>query len=257
MGERSFIAATAAAFFAASFAAQASPWNRADGALFVATTANYYWSTTDASRYTRIDSDTYLEFGLTPGWMLGGRVSYGTSISDSAAGSVTASGLNEAELYVQRQILRGAHSATSVKLSGIRSGSLSTDAQSGAPTPNMEFELRALHGRDILLKPIKIFATAETAYRRRIGGDADQIRADALVGIEPGARFLFLLEAQSIVSLRNEAPGLADFDLYKGQVSIVWRKSRRWNFAAGARKEFAARNLAPGTAFFLGTWSEF
>ena len=257
MGERSFLAAAAAAFFAACAPTHASPWNREDGGLFVATTANYYRSSSDVSRYTRIDSDTYLEFGLTPEWMLGGRVSYGTSISDSAAGSVTDSGLNEAELYLQRQIQRGDHSATSLKLSGVRSGSLSTDAQSGAPTPNMEFEIRALHGRDILKKPFKAFATAEAAYRRRIGGDADQIRADTLIGIEPGADFLLLLEAQSITSLRNEDPGLADFDLYKGQVSIVWRKSRRWSLAAGARREFATRNIAPGTSLFLGLWSEF
>lgn len=256
MGERTFLVA-AAAFFAASFSAQASPWNREDGALFVSTTADYYWSKTAVSRYTRINSDTYLEFGLTPAWMLGGRVSYGTSISDSAAGSITDSGLNEAELYLQRQLLRGAHSATSLKLSGSRSGSLSTDAQSGAPTPNMEFEIRALHGRDIVLKPFKIFATTEVAYRRRIGGDADQIRADALVGIEPGSRFMFLLEAQSIISLRNEDRGFADFDLYKGQASVIWRKSRRWSFAAGARKELATRNIAPGTSLFLGVWSEF
>ena len=256
MGEHSVFAA-AAAFFAASFSAQASPWNREDGGLFVATTANYYWSSAAVSRYSRIDSDTYLEFGVTPAWMLGGRVSYGTSISDSAAGSFTESGLNEAELYLQRQVRRGEHSATSLKFSGVRSGSLSTDAQSGAPTPNMEFELRALHGRDMLLKPFKVFATAETAYRRRIGGDADQIRADALVGIEPGSNFLLLIEAQSITSLRNEDPGFADFDLYKGQVSVIWRKSRRWSIAAGGRKEFATRNIAAGTSLFLGMWSEF
>jgi len=257
MGGKHNCFAAAAAFLAVSSPAQASPWNREDGGLFVATTANYYQSKTDISRYTRIDSDTYLEFGVTPVWMLGGRASYGTSISDSAAGSFTETGLNEAELYLQRQLQRGEHSATSVKISGVRSGSLSTDAQSGAPTPNMEFELRALHGRDIVLKPFKIFATAEAGYRRRLGGDADQIRADALIGVEPGARFLVLLETQSIVSLRNESPGFADFDLYKGQVSAIWRKSRRWSFVAGARKEFATRNIASGSSLFLGVWSEF
>lgn len=257
MGERPIIAAAAGAYFAASLAAHASPWNRADGALFVSTTANYYRSKTDASRYSRIDSETYLEFGLTPKWMLGGRVSYGTGISESAAGAATAAGLNEAEFYLQRQLQRGEHSATGVKLSGVRSGDLSTDAQSGAPTPNMEIEIRALHGRDVALAPFKIFATAEAAYRRRLGGDADEIRADALIGFEPDPHLLLLLEAQSIVSLRNEEPGFADFDLYKGQASVIWRRSRRWSFVAGGRKEFAARNIAPGTAFFIGVWSEF
>lgn len=248
-----------AAVFAAAFAAsaQASPWNRADGQLFVSTTANYYWSSTETSRYERIDSDTYLEFGVTPDWMAGGRVSYGQSFTQFSTGSTNDSGLNEAEFYVQRQFQRGEHSATSAKFSVVRSGGLSTDAQTGAASPNMEFEARVLHGRDVLLEPIKIFATAEAGYRRRFGGDADQIRAEALVGFEPSRDWLLLIEAQSITSLKNEAPGFADYDLYKGQASIVWRKHRRWSVIAGARREFASRNIASGTAFFAGLWSEF
>ena len=257
MGEHSIIAATAASVLAAAVPAHASPWNRNDGGLFMSTTANYYWSGDGASSYSRIDNDTYLEFGVTPAWMLGGRVSYGNSFSKSAAGTTAEAGLNEAELYLQRQIQRGEHSATSLKLSGIRSGSLSTDAQSGAPTPNMEIEFRALHGRDILLNPFKIFAAAEAGYRRRFGGDADQVRADALIGLEPSSSWLILVEAQSIVSLQNEDSGFSDFDLYKGQASIVWRKSLRWSFIVGARKEFSARNLEPGAAIFAGLWSAF
>ncbi len=189
--------------------------------------------------------------------MLGGRASYGTSISQLSGGALSNAGLNEAEVYLQRQIQRAEHSATSLKLSGLRSGALSIDAQTGVPAPNFEFEFRALHGRDLIIEPFKIFATAEIAYRRRIGGDADQIRADALQGFEPNSQFLVLVEAQSIVSLRNDAPGFADFDLYKGQASIVWRKSRRWSIVAGVRKEFAARNIARGQGLFIGMWSEF
>lgn len=257
MRERSIIAAVAATYFAASFPAHSSPWNRTDSGLFVSTTTGYFASKTAVSRYSRIDSDTYVEFGATPLWMLGGRVSYGTSFSESAAGAFADAGLNEAEIYLQRQIRRSEHSATSVKLSGVRSGSLSIDAQSGASAPNMEIELRALHGRDVMLEPFKIFVTAETGYRRRFGGDADQIRADALVGFEPSSRLLLLLETQSVISLKNEDPGFADFDLHKGQASVIWRRSRRWSFVAGGRKEFAARNRAAGTSFFIGVWSEF
>ncbi|MEZ5895032.1 MAG: hypothetical protein R3C51_01410 [Parvularculaceae bacterium] len=255
MAGRFFTACVAAV--AACAPANASPWNRDDGGIFLASTANYYFSDPPQSKYTRIDSDTYLELGLTDNWMASGRVSYGVSITDTAAGSFTDNGVNEAELSLQRQIQRGQHSATALKISGVRSGALSIDAQSGAPTPNMEIELRALHGRDLIASPVKVFATGEVAYRRRFGGDADQVRADVLVGVEPSRSWLVLLEAQSIISLQNEDPGFADFDLYKGQASIVWRKSRRWSIVVGGRKEFATRNIAPGVAAFIGIWSEF
>lgn len=256
LGGRFGIALSAAACVALAPAA-ASPWNRKDGGFFVSTTANYYWSEAPDGSYARIDSDTYLEFGLSGDWMTGGRVSYGTGISKSQAGRIVESGLNEAEIYLQRQIQRGAHSATSAKISAVRSGALSVDAQTGKPSPNFEIEIRALHGRDLILSPVKAFAAGEVGFRRRFGGDAGQVRADALIGIEPSSDWLVLLEAQSITSLRNEDPGFVDYDLYKGQVTVVWRKSRRWSVAAGARKELSARNISPGTAGFIGLWSEF
>lgn len=256
MGARAGIAFLTVACIAGSPAA-ASPWNRANDAIFTSTTANYYRSNTPTSAYSRIDSDTYFEYGVTDSWMLSGRASYGTSISDSAAGRITATGLNEAELSLQRQIQRAEHSATSIKISGIRSGVLSTDAQSGPPTSNYELEFRALYGRDILLSPLKIFAAAELGFRERFGGDAEQVRADAIIGLEPSRSWLFLIEAQTITSIRNESPGFADFDLYKGQVSIVWRKSRKFSVVLGGRKELSARNLHPGAAGFIGVWSEF
>jgi len=256
MGEHLGLCAFALAAICAS-PATASPWNRDNGRLYVATTAEFYQSKTVISRYQRYDTDTYVEYGITPDWMTGGRISYGVSSSDSLNGRIAETGFNETSIYLQRQIFRRTRSAGAVKISLARSGRLSADAQSGAPTPNMEMEARGLYGRDIILDPVKVFATTELAYRRRFGGDADQLRADLLIGIEPSRKILILLEGQSIVSLRNEAPGFSDFDLYKGQGSIVWRAARRWSIVAGARKEFGMRNITAGTAYFAGVWSTF
>lgn len=78
-----------------------------------------------------------------------------------------------------------------------------------------------------------------------------------LVGIEPSRRFLALLEAQSIVSIRNNDPGFDDFDLFKPGASLVWRATKRWSVVAGARTEFAGRNIEPGDVFSPGFWTEF
>ena len=256
MGEQFRYCAIALAAMCATPAA-ASPWNRDDGRLFIATTSEFYQSKTPISRYWRADADTYIEFGITPNWMTGGRFSYGTSNSETLNGAFTESGINETSLYLQRQIKRGSRSASAVKITAARAGRLSVDAQTGIPSPNMEAEVRGLYGRDLLLEPFKIFATAEVAYRRRFGGDADQIRTDLLVGVEPTKRLLILLEGQSIVSLQNETAGFADYDLYKGQGSIVWKVGRKWSIVGGARKEFQTRNIVPGTAYFVGVWTTF
>lgn len=256
MAGRSTIAFIAAAMVAAA-PAEASPWNREDGGVFLANRFDYFWSTTSISRYERYGSDAYAEFGVTPEWMLSGKLAYGTSVSESALGEAVRTGIGEVELSIQRQIHRSAHSATALSVAGAWTERLSGGERAAFGEREADAEIRALHGRDVILQPIRIFAVGEAAYRRRFGSAADQIRADTLIGIEPTRRLLLLLEARSQISLRNEAPLGDDYDLIKARSSIVWRASSRWALVAGAEKEFAARGIAPGAAIHVGLWSEF
>ena len=257
MGERrlSLIAAAVAAFGASP--ATASPWNRGDGDIFIANRLDYFRSSTEISSYARLDSDAYVEWGVTDRWMAGGKAVFGTAFIEDAVGARTVSGFGESDLFVQRQLQRGAHSATALRLAGVWSGDVTDGARPGEQAGGFDIDLRALHGRDVILKPFKVFVAAEAGYRHRLSGASDQARAEFLVGIEPSRRFLILLEAQSVISVRNNAPGFDDFDLFKAQGSLVWRATGRWSLVAGARTEFAARNIVPGDAFLFGFWTEF
>lgn len=257
MGERCTIVALATVFCCAAAPSAASPWNRADGGVFVANRTEYFRSATPVSDYARIDSDSYVEWGVTELWMAGGKAAFGTAFITDALGARTVSGFGESEVFVQRQLQRGAHSATAARLAGVWSGDVTDGARPGEQAGGFDIDLRALHGRDVLLDPVKIFITAEAGYRRRRSGAADQARTEFLVGLEPSRRFLILLEAQSIVSLRNNDAGFDDFDLLKAQGSLVWRAGKRWSVTGGYRTEFAARNIEPGDAFTLGFWTEF
>ncbi|NWG90926.1 MAG: hypothetical protein HXY21_00250 [Parvularculaceae bacterium] len=257
MRARLSIVRALAALAAVFGCADASPWNRADGDVFVASRFDYFWSTTGVSRYERYGSDAYLEFGLTPNWMLSGKVYYGTAISDSGLGRFSRTRFGESELSLQRQLQRGAHSATAVSIAGAWSERLADGLRTPFVEPDVDLELRALHGRDLILDPLKVFLVGETAYRRRFGAAADQLRADALIGLEPSSRWLFMAEARSQISLGNEGRGGDDYSVVKGRASIVWRRWNRWSLIVGGEKEFAARAITPGTAVFIGAWSEF
>lgn len=237
--------------------AAASPWNRAEGGVFVANRIDYFQSSTPVSSYSRIDTDGYVEWGLTSRWMTGGKAVFGTAFITDINGSRTVSGFGESDAFVQRQLQRDKHSATAVRLAGIWSGDVTDGARPGEQTGGFDIDLRALHGRDIFLEPLKVFVAAEAGYRRRLSGAADQARADFLVGLEPSRRLLVLLEAQSIISIQNNEAGFDDFDLVKAQGSLVWRATKRWSISAGYRAEFAARNIEPGDAYTFGFWTEF
>lgn len=257
MGEKLDRVLIAAALACVASAADASPWNRPDGDVFLANRIDYFRSSTDVSSYARIDSDGYVEWGVTDRWMVGGKAVWGTAFVTDAGGRRTVSGFGESDLFVQRQLKRGAHSASAVRLAGVRSGAVAAGARPGEQSGGFDVDVRALHGRDILLQPFKVFVAAEAGYRHRLSGAADQARGEFLVGVEPSRRFLVLLETQSIISIQNNKPDFDDFDLHKAQVSLVWRASRRLAVVAGARTEFAGRNIEPGDAFSLGFWTQF
>ncbi len=257
MGKRLFCRLSALFALLTASDAAASPWNRTSGDIFIANRFDYYWSSTDASRYQRSGSDTYAEVGLARRWMLSGKVAYGTSSSNSGLGQFSRTGVGDAELGVQRQFRRGEHSATAISIAAAWSERLADGARAGFGEHAADAELRLLHGRDIAIAPLKIFITTEVAYRCRFAGAADQVRADALVGFEPLPRWLVLAEGKSQLSLGNQDSGGEDFDVIKSRASIVWRATSRWALVVGGEKEFAARGVAPGVSVFVGAWSIF
>lgn len=262
----SLAAASFAFLLVASGGANASPWARADGALLVISRAEYFTADlapleTEAgaidSRFQRVESNTYLEYGLTTDITIGGKVLYGTSWITRGNTSETSSGISELEGFAQYQMLRSEKHALSFKAAAARAPRRGAGVRTGQQSKGMDGELTALYGRNIIQEPVKIFAAAEVGFRKRFSDAADQIRTQATIGVTPGDRWLLLLEGFSTTSLNNERNLGADFDIIKIQPSVTYRFSRRWVMQAGVNKEVAGRNLALGRTVFFGLWSEF
>ena len=246
-------------------AADASPWPRGEGRLFVSTKANYFRAGADAAPplatgrpfYERIDSDLYAEYGLFEDLTLGAKIVYGNASYFDGFAQTRVDGIAEIEASVQYSVFNGRHGALSVKATGITPTRFEEGGRPGVFSDGVDAELRVLYGRTLAERPFKIYATAEAAYRRRFGDGADQARADFLVGFEPVGRVLALLEAQSRLSLRNERPGGADYDVTILQPSLVYRPANRWAVQGGVSYEAAGRNLERGVGYFLALWTEF
>ncbi|MEO1135980.1 MAG: hypothetical protein AAFW68_05115 [Pseudomonadota bacterium] len=250
------------AVLAGANGAHASPWARPDGELLVISSAKYFQADLSSQdpaggEFQRIESDTYLEYGLTENVTIGGKAIYGNTWLTSGGLTQTSNGFTEIEGFAQYQFLRDEKQAGSVKLSVARPAAFQSGARENFQSDSVDAEIAALYGRNIVFEPVKIFAAAEAGYRRRFGGAADLIRSQITIGTEPSEHWVFLLEGFSTISLRNEDPGGADFDIVKIQPSLVYRFNRRWAIQAGMNEEIAGRNLALGRTFFLGVWSAF
>lgn len=242
--------------------AQAAPWARPDNELLIISSAKYFSADLSGEApaggtFRRIESDTYLEYGLTEDITIGGKAIYGTTWLERPGFSETSSGFTEIEGFAQYQFLRNIRHAASVKVAVAKPAAFQSGARQNFQNDGIDTEIAALYGRNLVFEPVKVFAAAEAGYRKRFGGAADLIRMQTTLGIEPGKRWVFLIEGFSTVSLQNEDPGGADFDIVKIQPSVVYRFNRRWAIQAGMTEEIASRNLATGRTVFLGFWSAF
>jgi len=250
----------------ASSQANASPWARADDELFVITRADYFKAdlgpvnTIDGivdSRFERLETNTYVEFGLTEKITIGGKALYGTSWLTRGATVETASGFSEGEVFGQYQAFRSHAHAGAVKLAVARPAKFLSGSRPELQSDGVDVTISTLYGRNLLIKPVKIFTSTEIGYRKRFSDSADQIRIDATIGMEPSDKLLFLIDFFSTISLQNETDGGADFDIVKAQPSLLWRATDRWAFQLGLTEEITGRNISRGRTFFVGLWSRF
>lgn len=234
----------------------ASPWGQTRGDLFTVTRADYFVGVGEMDRFQRFESNIFAEFGLSDQTTIGGKVLYGTSQFETPSRRISDSGISEIEGFVQRKVAGGELNVLALRLSAARPAEFGSGARLGVINDGAEVELRALAGRTLAFKNVKLFATSEIGYRKRFGSGADQFRADATIGYEPTQHWLVLLDVFSILSARNEASGGSDFDVLKVQPSLI-RKYRRWGLQIGATHEITGRNLLRGTTYFIGLWTAF
>lgn len=242
----------------------ASPWGRERGEIFLSSKSNYFVATAPAPaadaaggiRFERIDADIYAEWGAGFGLTAGGKALWGSSTFFDGYEGFSASGVTEFEGYLQKRLAKSKHDAFSIRIAGAKPTRFQSGARPGFASDGADAELRLLYGRDLILKPLKIFGTAEAGYRRRFGPGADQVRADALVGFERG-RGLFLIEAQTTTSVGRAEPGGTRYDLVRLQATAVYRFGKRMSFQIGGAHEAAGKGLLRGDSVFAGFWARF
>ncbi len=128
-----------------------------------------------------------------------------------------------------------------------------------------DVEPRLQLGRSHPLEKRSLFWDVEAAFRYRSGAPADQLRFDATVGSDLASRFMLMGQGFAIKGLRNGTPIQllnnpnlqSDFDLYKAQVSTVFRISRAVRVQTGYFRAFAGRNTGAGQGFVVSLWTNF
>jgi protein XagA len=179
-------------------------------------------------------------------------------------GASSSAGLGDMEVGIKRRL-------NSVESPWAVSGQLSVmfPAYSARRNPapgnhqeDIETRLSIGHGR--AWSGHQIFWDAEAAYRYRYGPPADQFRADLTGGLNLNRRLMLMTQLFAIKSLLNGSAfsttnpnAQSDFDLYKGQVSLVTSVTRGLRIQVGWNDAFSGRNTGGGHTAILAVWKTF
>lgn len=250
--------------------ASASPWTRPAGELLTISQTSYFANhqvfqieagDSVAQRFQRIETDIYLEYGLSPSVTIGAKATYGNAWLTRGGDVETAAGFSEFGGFAQYQLLRKDNSAGAIRLGVFVPSTFNDGVREGLQSDGVDTDISILYGRNLSRAPVKIFASIDAGYRKRFGDASDQIRIQTTIGAEPSRRWLILIQNFTELSLRNAAPDGADYDVAKLQLSIVRHlgvpETGRWSVQAGINEEIAGRNLALGRSVFFSFWRRF
>lgn len=252
-------------FVAAAFCwaadGRASPWGQAKGDVFVSARSSYFVAradppdaAADPRRLTRQDQDVYVEAGLGPRLTIGGKFVYGYSAYFDGFETFSSTGVQEAEGFAQYRIAGGGRSVLSARLIGGGFTRRQFAGRRDAFEGGADAELRLSYGRTLTDGPINLFVTGEAGYRRRFGPGADQIRGEAMLGVQR-RRAYFIAGARTTTSIGAAARGGSDYDIIKLEGVIVVPATRRLSVTFGGSHEVSGRKTLRGDAASIGLWA--
>jgi hypothetical protein len=219
----------------------------------------------DSGKFRKLELNPYFEFGLSTRTTLVVNMFLPALKYSNRYGVHNSFGLGNVETGVRRR-LNSPDSRTAVSAQVTIQFPAYTVARDPLPgNHQLDVEGRLLVGQGFEVGRRHSFVSGAAAHRYRNGPPADQFRSDAAWGLDIHRRLMVLAQYSGITGLRNGSPITvttnpnlqSDFDLYKGQVSLVARVGRRTRVQFGWVDVFAGRNTGRGNSVQAAIWKEF
>lgn len=256
---------------------QADAWTQEQGhGQFILTASLFETSNTfdENGNATRFDYqgtfrqfllNPYLEYGLTNRTTLVVNAFVPFLAFSNQYGRQTSAGLGDVETSLRRRLNS---SESPMPISAQLTILFPTYAATQQPAPGnhqVDVESKLMIGRSLRLAGHTGFGSLGAGYRYRTGAPADQFRSDATLGVDLSKRFMVMAQFFGITGMRNGQPLLfngnpnaqSDFDLYKGQLSLVTRLAARTRLQLGWNDAFAGRSTGRGQTALVALWQDF
>jgi hypothetical protein len=250
-----------------SLSAFAGAWVQPEGESLLITQASWYVSTHKydrehhlhhAPRYRELQINPYFEYGLTDRTTLGFNA-YWLDI-DPHKNMEGKSGMADIELYARYLLWSDESQVISTQLLLKVPGDLSnkTNVSNGPKQFDLEWRIQYGIGGRVTYSPENFwFLDLSAGVRKRFETPSDQVRFDWIFGLKTDQEKLwYMIKQQNTLSLHEKKKGIAYYDLYTIEPSILYWVNRNVGLQAGIRHDFWGRNVGAGTSPFIGIWIE-
>lgn len=229
-------------------AAAAGAWPEPPGQQLTIETAEYFEAEQQDSGFQQLISRTYFIRGISEHLGFGSVVAYANQLSYGPTSSTSQSGVSEAELFAQVHLNRRGSHATAFNLTGAFSTSQDiADSRAMGNDAALQFSTLRGWGNE------QFFLEALFGYRRSLGSDRDQLRANLTLGVKEGDAMI-LLQSYTTESVMEGSSRGSDFDLTQIGLSAVLPVRQGLQVAFGGRRDLSVRGLDPGQALFFSLW---
>lgn len=252
-------------------ALHAAAWPQAKGGGQVIDTLSLYStdryfgtdSTSDTfpqATFGKLENSVYAEYGWRDATTLGLKTNY--QYNEMESPSIQSYGIGDTEFFVRQMLWKDGGHVFSVqpliKLPSLWQGG----SRLPVGTDGLDAELRLLHGYGFELWGLSSFVGSEVGYRAHTSDASNEWHVDESLGLWVTPSVMLLAQAFVTVSENTSSASFStvnssDYDLAKGQFSVVAEFTDTLSVQAGAYQHAYGHNTGAGGGIFLSLWVDF
>lgn len=247
----------------APFAAHAGAWVQPAGkGLFISQfgyfeSDKYYDASGDKvsqSTYRKYEYMPYVEYGVTDTITVGGTASLQ---HDRQSGSSN-TGIADPEIFLRTAVWKDAKQVVSLQPLVKVTSLFEDDSAPRGGSTSTDLELSALYGRSVNLFGPNDYLDLRAGYRHRLDNLNDQVRLDALLGLELTDRLQLIPAIRSIIStgVKDTAAytenGEQDYTLVKMELGVAYKLDDNRTIGMTVFDHVEGRQTGNGKGVLLG-----
>jgi hypothetical protein len=207
--------------------------------------------------FQKYENALFMEYGLTDSWTVIARPAIQNVNLRFDSTVDAANGLGATELSIRRFLAQKKSWVLSMQAGGFVPGSVENGFDKPLGQKGLDWEVRALAGRSLLVMGRPGFLDIQAAFRERSFGSGNEIRLDSTLGIDLSRRLQLLGQANIVIGLPSSRPSIRTVDSIKTQAGLVWFYRPRRGLQVSLSSTFMGRNVERDTGLTIGFWRRF